>query len=70
MKDIEYQANESGSDLVDNGEPVEVSEQKNVTIWLIWSHQKGWDGEKSNLETSAKQDALDLVLVKSSEVPK
>lgn len=58
MKDIEYQANESGSDLVDNGEPVEVSEQKNVTIWLIWSHQKGWVGEKSNLETEVPSKML------------
>lgn len=32
MKDIECQANEFRNDLIDNGEPVEVSEQENVTI--------------------------------------
>ena len=50
VKDTERQANEFEIDLVDKGESVVVSEQENVTIWLIWPHQGRWVGEKGNLE--------------------
>jgi hypothetical protein len=62
VKYSDCQASKFGIDLIDLGQPMEVSEQVNVAVWLSDQNKEDGPGGKSNLETEVPSE---LFLIQS-----